>query len=170
MRSAALVLLALGSACVELSAPPCTSAGRCLAGFECVSGQCLECVPGGCGGYQVLAVGPGGGVVCSDDQACVTIPAGALFDSAAIWVRRAAVQSTVSVEARSAIYEFGPSDAVFSMNVQIALPISPSASPERIRVYRLSPDGATPLMGSSEPAKATGASIGLGLFVAGREP
>jgi len=170
MRSAALALLVLGSACVELSAPPCTSAGRCLAGFECVAGQCLECVPGGCGGYQVLAVGPGGGVVCSDDQACVTIPAGALFDGAAIWARRAAVQSTVSVEPRSAIYEFGPSDAVFSMNVQISLPISPSASTEQVRVHRLTGEGATPLEGSAEPTKASGASIGLGLFVAGRAP
>ena len=58
--------VALCASCVELDAPPCTAAGKCLDGYECIEKQCLACVAGGCGGYQALAVGRGGGRVCSD--------------------------------------------------------------------------------------------------------
>ncbi|MFO0724570.1 MAG: hypothetical protein U1E65_12355 [Myxococcota bacterium] len=159
----------LFTACVELDAPPCTSAGKCLDGYECVDKQCLACVAGGCGGYQALSVGRGGGRVCSDDMGCVSIPTGALFQGETIWARRAAVQTTTMVEPRSAIYEFGPLTTTFTTEVDITVPISATADTTALHLFRLSGEGPIDLGGSVSGQTVTAKSAGLGLFVAAKQ-
>lgn len=161
-----------GVACVPAEGTaPCTDDGRCLVGYECFEGLCLECPPGSCGGLVTKVFTAEGGILCGPDEACIDVPPGALTSSTSIGIRRSR-RASPALDVRSLVYEIGPVDLRFSVPATVRIPISPSERLQDMRVY-VAP-GTTeaygPLPGSPTQTYAIGATDRLGTFVGARIP
>ena len=170
MRKLACILLFTACVPASDSVAPCSSDDTCLPGFRCIDRLCVPCTVDQCLGRITAGVGPEGGVVCSAEDVCLHVPAGAIERPLALSVTstRSKTLDAPGVRPLSPVIEVRPADTKFAKPVRLEFPISSTMAPSRIGVWRK--DSAwTRLTGTSTAVTAIGLSDAAGDFAAGLE-
>jgi len=160
-------LVALGvslAGCVKDAGPaPCTTDGRCLDGYQCVSGFCEQCPGGSCEVISKKVVGPGGGPFCGVDGVCIDVPPGALASPTELTIRRPEPQpSWATPQLVSKIYELGPATVQFLSPATVRIPVTGAPMLDHVAVFRTLNGTQSQLPQGVQNGGAAGTTMDLG--------
>ena len=175
MAIASLTALAIVASCAtdDAGLAPCSADGRCLAGFRCEEGFCVECGAAECTSQSLDGVGPEGATVCGSDDVCLKIPASALSEF--VDVRISLASPNVDIDGLvllSRVYSLAPAGQTLTTAATLEIPISTDTPVSSIAVYGSATESGpwSRLPGSATSITATAQVTALQFVVAATTP
>lgn len=168
----AAAFVALASCVSESPGEPCTADGRCLYGYQCVSGLCQACALDECETSQITLLSSGGGLACDREGTCVRFPPGALLGITEIEVARTNnPNEAIGAPPLSKVYAVRPASLLPSVPVEVTFRVSRQVDArEQVTIQRaVDPRGPwESLPTQRDSTQASAYSQTLGFFALGR--
>ena len=135
MKKFLLLVLFIASCTTQSNSNvPCSGLGLCLPGYRCIESFCKVCGDGEC--PPVRGIGDEGGVICSLDDVCVHIPAGALATTVDLAIARAdGVAGPLGVSSLSPVYAITPLSTQVDKPLILELPVTATVTADRVTIY-----------------------------------
>ncbi len=171
--SMTVLVAAAGAACVsEAPGEPCTADGRCLYGYQCVSGMCEACALDQCETSQITLLSSGGGLACDREGTCVRFPPGSLLGITEVEVARTnSPNEAIGATPLSKVYAIRPASLLPLVPVEVTFRVSRQVDArEAVTIQRaIDPRGPwESLPTTRDTTQASAFTQTLGFFALGR--